>query len=191
MQSNCNTLTIPFLLRLKLLLIAATGQREKVSLESDFTALVERQRQLIDRLCFAYARSAVEFEDLRQDTLINLWKAMPAFRHQSSEHTWIYRITLNTCVSALRLRSRQAPTTSLQSLYDVIDEPDDKTSVIQQLHEAISTLSPLDKSIMLMWLDELPYDEIARITGLPRNTVATRLRRGKQRLRHIIEPEVI
>ncbi|MDE6669926.1 MAG: RNA polymerase sigma factor [Muribaculaceae bacterium] len=191
MQFNCNTLTLPFLLRLRLLLMVATGQREKVALESDFTALVERQRQLIDRLCFAYARSAVEFEDLRQDTLINLWKAMPTFRHQSSEHTWIYRITLNTCVSALRLRSRQAPTTSLQSLYDVIDEPDDKASVIQQLHEAISTLSPLDKSIMLMWLDELPYDEIARITGLPRNTVATRLRRGKQRLRHIIEPEVI
>ena len=116
---------------------------------------------------------------------------MPGFRHQSSEHTWIYRITLNTCISALRLRSRQAPTTSLQSLYDVIDEPDDKTAVIQQLHEAISTLSPLDKSIILMWLDEVPYDEIARVTGLPRNTVATRLRRGKQTLKHIINPEII
>ncbi|MDE5877766.1 MAG: RNA polymerase sigma factor [Muribaculaceae bacterium] len=191
MQFNCNTLNIPFLLRIRILFMMAVCQREKMSLESEFIALVERQRQLIDRLCFAYARSATEFEDLRQDTLINLWKAMPGFRHQSSEHTWIYRITLNTCISALRLRSRQAPTTSLQSLYDVIDEPDDKTAVIQQLHEAISTLSPLDKSIILMWLDEVPYDEIARVTGLPRNTVATRLRRGKQTLKHIINPEII
>ncbi|MDE6680908.1 MAG: RNA polymerase sigma factor, partial [Muribaculaceae bacterium] len=161
----------------------------KTSLEAYFTALVRRESNLIDRLCFGYARSTEEFNDLRQDTLVNLWKAMPTFRQQSSERTWIYRITLNTCVSALRLRSRQLQTTSLQNLYDVIDEPDDKTILIQQLHEAIATLSGLDKAIILMWLDDVPYNEIACITGLPRNTVATRLRRGKERLKHLFQPE--
>ncbi|MDE7189438.1 MAG: RNA polymerase sigma factor [Muribaculaceae bacterium] len=169
--------------------LISNKNESKTSLEAYFTALVRRESNLIDRLCFGYARSTEEFNDLRQDTLVNLWKAMPTFRQQSSERTWIYRITLNTCVSALRLRSRQLQTTSLQNLYDVIDEPDDKTILIQQLHEAIATLSGLDKAIILMWLDDVPYDEIARITGLPRNTVATRLRRGKERLKHLFQPE--
>ncbi len=191
MQSICQPLKIPLLRRIALTLMALISNKNesKTSLEAYFTALVRRESNLIDRLCFGYARSTEEFNDLRQDTLVNLWKAMPTFRQQSSERTWIYRITLNTCVSALRLRSRQLQTTSLQNLYDVIDEPDDKTILIQQLHEAIATLSGLDKAIILMWLDDVPYDEIARITGLPRNTVATRLRRGKERLKHLFQPE--
>ncbi|MBD5311823.1 MAG: RNA polymerase sigma factor [Bacteroides sp.] len=191
MQSICQPLKIPLLRRIALTLMALISNKNesKTSLEAYFTALVRRESNLIDRLCFGYARSTEEFNDLRQDTLVNLWKAMPTFRQQSSERTWIYRITLNTCVSALRLRSRQLQTTSLQNLYDVIDEPDDKTILIQQLHEAIATLSGLDKAIILMWLDDIPYDEIARITGLPRNTVATRLRRGKERLKHLFQPE--
>lgn len=191
MQSICQPLKIPLLRRIALTLMALISNKNesKTSLEAYFTALVRRESNLIDRLCFGYARSTEEFNDLRQDTLVNLWKAMPTFRQQSSERTWIYRITLNTCVSALRLRSRQLQTTSLQNLYDVIDEPDDKTILIQQLHEAIATLSGLDKAIILMWLEDVPYDEIARITGLPRNTVATRLRRGKERLKHLFQPE--
>lgn len=159
-----------------------TAGRENRLLETRFNEIVRRHDRLITRLCFGYARSSDELEDLRQDTLINIWQSLPKFRGEAAESTWIYRITLNTCVSVLR--KRMPETTSLDSgiLYDVIDEDDERKEQLAALHESISHLGGVDKALILMWLDGFTYEQMAEMAGLTRNTVATRLKRAKDKL---------
>ncbi|MDE6321482.1 MAG: RNA polymerase sigma factor, partial [Muribaculaceae bacterium] len=107
---------------------------------------------MIERICFGYSSSVSEMEDLRQDALLNLWESMPSFKKQCSMKTWIYRITLNTCVSAMRKSYRKASTVELSELYDKAETDTGNEVLIAELHEAIGKLSPIDKAIMLLWL---------------------------------------
>lgn len=154
--------------------------------ESLFLEIVNAHGPEISRLCFGYARTRMEYEDLRQDALVNIWQGLKDFRGHASIRTWVYRVTLNTCVSTLRRRGREQPASDIEALYGMVDESDDKMEMIRELHAAISQLSPTDKAIMMLWLDEMSYEEIAEMTGLGRNTVATRLRRAKEKIRKLI-----
>lgn len=155
------------------------------SLEKRFNDIVRTHDELIIRLCFGYAHSRSELDELHQDTLVNIWNGLHRFRGDSSVRTWIYRITLNTCVSTLRNRYNSDNTVQLSELYDTIDETDDRKVFIGELHDCINRLTPVDKAIVLLWLDEFSYDEISSLVGLPRNTVATRLRRAKEKLKKL------
>lgn len=167
-------------------LMGTCGVGEPVSravLEQTFNTIVCRHGEMIRKICFGYARSREELDDLCQDSLINIWQSLPRFRGDSAMKTWVYRVTLNTCVSTLRKRRDDAPKAGLDLLHDIIDESEERRLMIMELHECIARLSPVDKAIVLMWLDEFSYDEIAAMTGLQRNTVATRLRRAKEKMK--------
>lgn len=135
--------------------------------------------ELIKRICWGYARSSTEWEDLYQDTLVNIWQGLPRFRGNSELRTWVYRIALNTCVSILRKRCREVEVQSLADIFDMPDESVEQRERVMELHESIAKLNVLDKAVVMMWLDDFSYDEIASLTGLSRNTVATKLRRAK------------
>lgn len=150
-----------------------------------YSAMIKRHEKIIFSVCFFYATTATPFEDLRQEVLISLFKAYRHFRHESSESTWVYKVCINTCLFSLRKFSPKVKTVSLDelpvaSLQESTDN--DFKRRLEWLHRAISTLGPMDKAIILMWLDELSYEEIAANTGIPRNTVATRLHRIRKRL---------
>lgn len=147
-----------------------------------FATVMREYDDMVSRICFGYALTEAEFGDLRQDALINIWQGLPKYRGDSSLRTWIYRVTLNTCVTTLRKRYSEPDREDLERLYSVIDESEERRHMIAEMHECISQLSAIDKAIMLMWLDEFSYDEIAATMGMPRNTVATRLRRARARL---------
>ncbi len=169
-------------------LLARIGTANSVAARrSGYDEAVRSYGSLIDRLCFGYARTASDFDDLRQDVLMNLWLSMPKFQGDCSMKSWVYRLTLNVCVSSLRKSYRRIHTVELTELYDMVDGGAEQKETLSELHEAISCLNPLDKAIMILWLEEEPYDEIARITGLSRANVATRIHRAKQRLKSIIE----
>ena len=148
-----------------------------------FESTVADHDAMIRRICLGYAHTSQDLEDLYQDVLVNIWRGLPSFRADSSMRTWVYRVALNTCVSTLRLRSRQPPQTSLDEVILVPDRSQEKKEAVKELYECISTLGPIDKAIVMMWLDEYSYDEIAATIGLKRNNVATRLHRAKERLR--------
>lgn len=157
----------------------------KADAEAYFLELTERYGQLVNRICLSYADSSADFEDLRQDVWINVWKSLDGFRADSSIDTWIYRITLNTCVSCLRKRKRSVLTSPIDGIFpepadDV--ESDSLRERIRVLHGLISRLSPLDKAIMTMHLDDRSNAEIAEVTGLAKGNVATRLSRIRSRL---------
>lgn len=162
-----------------------TGSRSsaKESLESRFNDIIRTHSDMITRICFGYSTSTEELEDLRQDTLINIWQGLDRFKGESSVKTWIYRITLNTCVSTIR--KRKPDSLPLTDIYQIIDEDEEKRALIRELHETISKLPPVDKAIIMLWLDEFSYEEIAAMTGMPRNTVATRIKRAKEKMKNM------
>ena len=148
-----------------------------------FESTVADHDAMIRRICLGYAHTSQDLEDLYQDVLVNIWRGLPAFRADSSMRTWVYRIALNTCVSTLRIRTRQPPLTSLDDVILVPDRSLEKKEAVKELYECIATLGPIDKAIVMMWLDEYSYEEIADTIGLKRNNVATRLHRAKERLK--------
>lgn len=156
---------------------------DRHSLEVRFADCVNVHDAMIRRICLGYANTSQDLEDLYQDVLINIWRGLPAFRADSSMRTWVYRIALNTCVSTLRIRSRQPLQTSLDEVLLVPDQSNEKKEAVKYLYECIATLGPIDKAIVMMWLDEYSYEEIADTIGLKRNNVATRLHRAKERLK--------
>lgn len=158
---------------------------ENKSFRYSFTQAVSQYDAMIKRICFGYAKTAEDLEDLYQDVLVNLWQSIPRFRGDASMKTWIYRIALNTCVSNLRTRSKTVKGAPVSDIVDVVDESELERTDIKELHECIATLGTLDKAIMMLWLDEYSYEEIASMVGLKRNNVATRLHRAKEKLKTI------
>ena len=183
-------ITLPKELRIqflwnRLLRFAALSEDNEVNssyaLEREFRKLITMENATISRICFSYACSVAEYEDLRQDALINIWRGMHGFRGVSSVKTWIYRVTVNSCLSTIRKQSRHRHE-SLDGLLGLIDGDDSDKDSIEQLHRVINMLDPEEKAVIMMWLDELSYDEIGAAMGLNRNTIATRIRRIKEKI---------
>lgn len=146
-----------------------------------FLRLIESERKTIDKVCFFYASSQSEFDEMRQDALINLWRGLPGFRGECRQSTWVYRICLNTCVASCRIKDRSRGMLPLDMARDVASG-DAENEHVEQLYNMIDTLAPTEKALILMWLDGYTYDEIAQTAGCGRNTVATKLRRIKESL---------
>lgn len=160
-------------------LISSVKSRQR---EREFEAIVKRHAALIARICFSYSVSSEDYEDLRQDVLVNIWRGLKQYRAESSLVTWIYRVALNTCVSTIRKSSRRPKMSSLESLVTDVAADDDAAirERLEVLHSLIAALTPLDKAIVTMWLDERSYEEIASVTGIARNAVGVRLHRIKK-----------
>lgn len=151
--------------------------------EARFSEVTRCYRRLIAGICLSFSNCQEDFDDLQQDTLLNIWKGLPYFRSDSAISTWIYRVTLNTCVSFQR-KSRKVDELSMQQLYMELYDNSQAEEIEQYslMYRLIGMLKPIDKSIILMWLDGNSYDDIADVVGLSRNAVASRLKRAKDSL---------
>jgi RNA polymerase sigma-70 factor (ECF subfamily) len=151
-------------------------------LKADFEQMVSRHDGLIHKVCFFYASDLDDFNDLRQEALVNLWRGFPAFRGDAKITTWIYRVCLNSCVSYFRKQKQNKNVVPIEQAAQLIADTDEKAEMLREMYKLINCLGNADKALIMLWLDECSYDEIAQILGLPRNTVATRLHRIKERL---------
>ena len=152
--------------------------------EREFTQLVHEQKSTIYTVCYMFARDKDEAADLFQDVLINLWKGIGKFRNDSEISTWVYRVSLNTCISADR-KKRKMPTTRLEMNIDLFDDDDTDSRQIQVLRQRIQRLQPLDRAIVLLWLESLSYQEIADIVGLTPKNISVRLTRIRLQLKQM------
>ena len=155
-----------------------TTQRERMVAFED---IIKDYSLLITKVCYYFATDISELKDLRQDVLLNIWTGMDKFKNQSKASTWIYRVCFNTCITYHRKNKHRKKEVPLSSVLEVEDETFDMEKY-REMHRLIGRLGSDEKAIILMWLDENSYEEIAEVIGLKRNTVATRLKRIKDKL---------
>ena len=153
--------------------------------EKQFNELVREQKKNIYTVCYMFSDDQEEVADLFQEVLINLWQGIDRFRHEAKTSTWVYRIALNTCLAHEKKKQRQPSTISLTMDIDLYAGKDNDTRQIRQLHERINRLNYLDRAIVLLWLENLSYDEIAAITGISVKNVSVRLVRIKEQLKQM------
>lgn len=155
-----------------------------MDLEKRFTDMVTQNQQIIYKVCYFYTSDNYTIDELYQQTVINMWKAFPNFRNQSKESTWIYRIAVNTCVSYFRhTASRKAivPLT-INNATEIADD-DERNSRLQELYRMIGELGKLERALILLWLDDKSYQEIAEILGISKDNVGVKLTRIKEKLK--------
>lgn len=152
--------------------------------EARYLQLVEAHGNLISRVCYYYSQSLQDYEDLRQDCLINIWRGLPGFDSRSSVATWLYRVCINTCITSWRGGGRR-DTVPLRETDLPGDDAEDREQAerIDRLYALISLLPLVDRGIVMMWLDGHDYDEIAQTTGITKSNVAVRLHRIRKRLK--------
>ncbi len=145
--------------------------------------MVEEQKQTIYMICYLFSKNPTEVEELYQDVLINLWKGFSAFEGRSSVRTWVWRVSLNTCITWQRKsRKKRLP---LELSVDLYNDTDSDTRQIKMLHNRISQLGPFDRAIVLLWLENMTYEEIGEIVGISAKNVSVRLFRIKEQLRQM------
>ena len=152
--------------------------------EKDFADLVRQYKSSIYSVCYMFAKDADEADDLFQEVLINLWKGMVMFRHESKISTWIWRVSFNTCISADRKRKRNKEV-RLSMDVDLFESTDEDTRQIQMLHNRIHRLKPFDRAIVMLWLEGISYEEIGAIVGITVKNVSVRLVRIKEMLKQM------
>lgn len=155
--------------------------------EAQFVAITDSNKDVIAKVCYLYASPQAPFEDLYQEVLVNLWQGLDSFRGDAKLSTWIYRTAINTCISWHRRNLRHSSATTLR-IDDVALDPVDSTpsgtrmADYRELQRLISMLSPVDKALISLWLDEKPYDEISAIIGISSRNVAVSIHRIKEKL---------
>lgn len=160
----------------------ATQSNEQI--EREFLSVIREYERVIYKVCYLYTTKNATLNDLYQDVILNLWKAFPKFRQECKISTWIYRIALNTCISFIRKEKKVPEIVTLTQEADwMTEDRDPLTEMLRQLYWMINHLGQLDKSIILLYLEEKSYEEMAEITGLTVTNVATKLSRIKDKLK--------
>jgi RNA polymerase sigma-70 factor (ECF subfamily) len=155
-------------------------------LEERFIELIERYKQMIYKVCLIYASDDDVLNDLYQEVLINLWKAFPRFRNECKESTWLYRVALNTCITYIRKESTRIPTIPLTiDMEAILDEQDEHGRLIKKMYQMIARLEKPERAILMLWLEDKSYEEIADVMNISKANVGTRLMRIREKLRNM------
>ena len=154
-----------------------------------FAQLLERHRKIVFKVANTYAWNADDRADLSQDIAAQLWHAFPGYDAQRPFSTWMYRIALNVAISQVRSQShRNRHTVPLdESLHDVADESGttfEADEQVRALQRVIAGLDPLNRALLLLYLDERSNREIGEILGLSETNVTSKISRLKQRIRN-------
>ena len=152
-------------------------------LESEFTKMVQDNHRTIHTVCYFFSRNREDAEDLFQEILVNLWKGFGKFRGDSDVKTWIWRVSMNTCINQESKRKRSVQTVPLTLEIDLSDSSDEHENQVRILYERITGLPLFDRAIILLWLEGMKYDEIADIVGITPAAVTSRLFRIKEQLK--------
>ncbi len=162
----------------------------ETDLQERFGELLEQHRRIVFKVANTYGWRPEDRADLAQEIRAQLWRAFPAYDPARSFSTWMYRVALNVAISFVRSnRRRLRHTVPLEDdVHDVAHETDDGEADerIRALYRVIDQLDELNRALLLLYLEEHSYREIADILGLSETNVATKLSRLKQRIRNDI-----
>ena len=154
------------------------------TLETDFAQMVREHKSTIYTVCFMFSKNQEDVDDIFQEVLINLWKGFRSFQSKSKASTWIWKVSFNTCLS-LERRKKTKSAIPLSMNINPFHDTDEDTRQIKMLYNRIHRLRPFDRAIVLLWLENLSYDEIATIVGISVKNVSVRLYRIKEELKQM------
>jgi len=158
-------------------------------LSSDFyTVSILPYSGIIIKICRAYTNSQEDFEDYYQEVCLQIWRSKDNFKEQSEWSTWIYRLSLNVCLTLLKKKKNNKQHNTLDYLPPEAMEDSRAFSdeSLNQLYDAIRQLSEIDRGVILLYLEEKSYQEIADIIGTNANNIGVRIKRIKERLKKIL-----
>ena len=155
--------------------------------QQKFADMVQQNKSTIYTVCYMFSKDEDEVADLFQETLINVWRGLPKYQGgDEALRGWIYRVALNTCISLDRSKRRRktVPLTMDVNFFDLQEE---RAQRVDQLHRRIARLQPFDRAIVLLWLEDLSYDEIGQILGITAKNVSVRLARIREQMKKMKE----
>ena len=158
--------------------------------EKEFSNIVKEHRSTIYTVCYMFSNNQDEVADLFQEVLINLWKSLPSFEGRSQMRSWIYRVALNVCVSLDRKRKKlhTVPLTMDINPYEET-ETNQNSKQMDILRRRIARLPQFDRAIVLLWLENMSYEEIGAIVGITPKNVSVKLYRIKEQLKNMSSEE--
>ena len=153
--------------------------------EKEFAQLVREHKTTIYTVCYMFSKDKDEVEELFQEVLIALWRGFETFRGECNIRSWIYRVSLNTCISAERKKRRRADSVRLDMNINLFSDTDEDSRQSQMLRKRIGKLGVFDRAIILLWLENLSYEEIGAIVGITVKNVSVRLVRIREQLKNM------
>ena len=151
--------------------------------EHDFTRTVLAYKSTIYAICYMFSKDKAEIEDLFQEIMLRLWKGWSSFRGEADVKTWIYRVSLISCINQQKKRRRAGEHVPLSVDIDPFEGTDDRALQVKWLYGRINRLGLLDRAIILLWLEGLSYEEIGVIVGISVKNVSFRLVRIREKLK--------
>ena len=143
---------------------------------------MNEHRGIVHHICTLYTNEKEDRNDLFQEILFQLWKSFKSFQNQSKFSTWLYRVALNTAISHLR-KNKKMSFTTLDAVENIaMDSTEKIDEEIQLMYRSIQKLGKIDRAIVMLYLEERTYDEIADILGITTSNVGVRINRVKSRL---------
>lgn len=157
-----------------------------------YTASILPYAAIIIKICRAYTNTQEDFEDYYQEVCLQIWKSRNNFRGQSEWSTWVYRLSLNVNMTLLKKKKNNLQYFVSDYLPVVVaDEPRAfADESLDHLYTAIRQLSDVDRGVILLYLEEKSYQEIADIIGSNSNNIGVRINRIKERLKKILDGKI-
>ena len=153
--------------------------------QQPFIQHIQQHEKLIYKVCHVYASDAEDVRDLFQEIILQAWSGFTRYRGESSISTWLYRVALNTAIVHKRKQAKHKSVTPVEFFTtDIADKmPAAYAEEYKLLQQMIHSLPPLDKALILLYLDDRPYTEIADILGISTSNVGTKLGRIKDKMK--------
>jgi RNA polymerase sigma factor (sigma-70 family) len=155
------------------------------SVQQRFQTLLEEHKRILYKVCNSYCRNRADRDDLAQEIAIQLWRSFEAYDGRRPFSTWMYRIALNVAISFYRRESTRTRHVlpGDERFLDAIDESANQPEEVALLYQFIDALEPLNKALVLLYLDGNSYLEIAEVLGISETNVATKIGRLKKTMR--------
>ena len=160
-------------------------------LEHKFVTDLEKNQNIVHKVCRIYTNNQDAHNDLFQEISIQLWKAYPKFRGEAKFSTWMYRVALNTAITLYRKSKRSIKTQDFDSvLYKIqsSDYDDTEEEQLKVMYKAIHQLSDIEKALMFLYLEDKNYKEISETMGITEVNARVKMNRVKNKLKNILNP---
>lgn len=153
-----------------------------------FKTFIKDQTGIITKICRAYTDNEDDFQDYFQEVTLQLWRSYQSFNHQSKISTWVYRVTLNVCLTHFKREKRKVATTGLDKIHFELPQYDNSQEheQVKMLYAAIRELKEIERAIILLYLEDKSYKDIAEIMGITISNVGARINRIKNQLKEKI-----